>query len=533
MMMKRIACIAVTACWVSLASAQVFNPIPDVNVATTPWSRGFLLNSNVTEAANHLMLDYAVNAAWYGVAADGQTDDANAIQAAVDEALTSGRTLYIPEGTYRVDSTIFVDSNETHYTGFRWVQSPQAKLIWGGGSGQSTIACIGVDHTHWVGLTIDGNDISNSKGLAIASSDTWSAQHHLLELCRFYQFKSYGTKISNVATGTCDYVTFEQCQWWDCKNGVEIYGGARQVSFQGGSIINSSEHGIYLSDSAIDAHGLFLGVNTNADVYLPVQHGSFQMFGCMSESETIIKTSSTAGWPDSKHLPPNLLSGMNQSPNPDWPADANSIIYNSSRPLKLDACKFLGTVWIGPNSGNLVVSQVDFWNSDYPSSVGFTGANAGNRLTLGDGTLGNTARLSVGALESVVSGGNWPLGVTIYDVNDEAPRTMYFADSSPDNWGTDARRYYFRQGDIVWNMNPSTIDEAMFWGCLVSGDFASETTYANFHAWYGLDAKGQWDYTSTNATEDRTFDCDSTTVEELADVLATLLGDLQVAGITQ
>lgn len=38
-------------------------------------------------------------------------------------------------------------------------------------------------------------------------------------------------------------------------------------------------------------------------------------------------------------------------------------------------------------------------------------------------------------------------------------------------------------------------------------------------------------YTAANSTEDRSFDADATTVDELADVLATLIADLKVKGI--
>jgi len=41
------------------------------------------------------------------------------------------------------------------------------------------------------------------------------------------------------------------------------------------------------------------------------------------------------------------------------------------------------------------------------------------------------------------------------------------------------------------------------------------------------------DYTVTNGTTDRTFDADSTSTAELADILATLIADLQSLGVLQ
>ncbi len=40
-------------------------------------------------------------------------------------------------------------------------------------------------------------------------------------------------------------------------------------------------------------------------------------------------------------------------------------------------------------------------------------------------------------------------------------------------------------------------------------------------------------YTITNDTEDRTLDADSTSIDEVADVLSTLISDLQTVGVIQ
>jgi hypothetical protein len=38
-------------------------------------------------------------------------------------------------------------------------------------------------------------------------------------------------------------------------------------------------------------------------------------------------------------------------------------------------------------------------------------------------------------------------------------------------------------------------------------------------------------YTASNGTTDRTFDANSTSIDELADVIATLIADLKAAGV--
>lgn len=61
------------------------------------------------------------------------------------------------------------------------------------------------------------------------------------------------------------------------------------------------------------------------------------------------------------------------------------------------------------------------------------------------------------------------------------------------------------------------------WGDLLAGDITADT--------FNLRTKP--DYTVTNATTDRSFDADSTTIDELADVLGTLISDLITAGLLQ
>jgi polygalacturonase len=51
-----------------------------------------------------------VNVRAYGAKGDGKTDDAAAIQTAID-ALTSGGVVFFPSGVYRVESTVKLKSN--------------------------------------------------------------------------------------------------------------------------------------------------------------------------------------------------------------------------------------------------------------------------------------------------------------------------------------------------------------------------------------------------------------------------------------
>ena len=50
-------------------------------------------------------------------------------------------------------------------------------------------------------------------------------------------------------------------------------------------------------------------------------------------------------------------------------------------------------------------------------------------------------------------------------------------------------------------------------------------------AWNNLPVIPQGTYTPTNVTADRSFDANNTTIDELADVVGTIISDLQTAGV--
>lgn len=62
---------------------------------------------NNFEKVEQEFVDRGVNVKWFGAVGDGQTDDSGAIQAAID-SLVNGGLVYIPEGTYRLDSPLTI-----------------------------------------------------------------------------------------------------------------------------------------------------------------------------------------------------------------------------------------------------------------------------------------------------------------------------------------------------------------------------------------------------------------------------------------
>jgi hypothetical protein len=85
-------------------------------------------------------------------------------------------------------------------------------------------------------------------------------------------------------------------------------------------------------------------------------------------------------------------------------------------------------------------------------------------------------------LEAVYSGGNWPRGLTIYNMDKNWPARVFFYHEVP----TDARKYYFRRGDIIFKLLYAA-GAPLGWKCTASGDYSAETTAATFEPFYSLD----------------------------------------------
>ena len=79
-----------------------------------------------------LVNDGALNAQAYGAVGDGKHDDGPALQRAVDAATMMDVSLFVPNGTYAVYSSISIPISEGHGT-----RSP-LRLV-GGGTSQTSI----------------------------------------------------------------------------------------------------------------------------------------------------------------------------------------------------------------------------------------------------------------------------------------------------------------------------------------------------------------------------------------------------------
>ena len=94
-----------------------------------------------------------LNVRQFGAKGDGRADDTQAIQAAFDQ-VTSGTTVYLPKGTYRITQSLTLTGPAT---GVLIVgHGRDTKLVWGGVEGGRMLHDDGLSTSRYVGLDLDG-----------------------------------------------------------------------------------------------------------------------------------------------------------------------------------------------------------------------------------------------------------------------------------------------------------------------------------------------------------------------------------------
>ncbi|WP_170207510.1 glycosyl hydrolase family 28-related protein [Luteibacter pinisoli] len=140
----------------------------------------------------------------FGAKGDGATDDAAAIQAAINAAIPAGASVYFPKGRYLINSTVTIDltahSSEVDGKGLN---------LYGAGSGNTVI----VNGTNYVGLDVVGTMATAAlysyfKVVGIAITKTGAGTGDIgMRIA-----KSYGVYFNDVVFLTCSVgFTFTDC----------------------------------------------------------------------------------------------------------------------------------------------------------------------------------------------------------------------------------------------------------------------------------------------------------------------------------
>ncbi len=110
------------------------------------------------------VLDWEPRSDWlnvreYGAIGDGQTDDTEAIQTALNK-LENGGVLYLPPGTYRISQTLLLAQARRMEGVGVFGHGRTTRLVWHGAEGEALFHPDGVSYSYFRGIVFDGRNIA-------------------------------------------------------------------------------------------------------------------------------------------------------------------------------------------------------------------------------------------------------------------------------------------------------------------------------------------------------------------------------------
>ena len=152
-----------------------------------------------------------------GAVGDGQADDTDALQAGLT-AVTDGKTLYLPPGTYRITRTLELRGP---VVGALIVgHGRDTRLVWDGEVGGRMLWCNGVAYSRYVGLSWDGAGKA-AVGFDHASKLRFETEvRHQHEAYR--DFTGYGIRIGNEQQLASAEILYRNCLFERCGTAVAM-----------------------------------------------------------------------------------------------------------------------------------------------------------------------------------------------------------------------------------------------------------------------------------------------------------------------
>jgi hypothetical protein len=217
-----------------------------------------------------------IDARWYGVAADGSTDDSLAINTAITNTPLGGR-IELPTGVIKIDSPIYLYKPITLAgvtTSGRWDQSTNAttRLVWGGG-------------TNYLAAIIVAGQTGSPTQSSYDIVENFSLEHFTLEPETLFLSPTQavtsatgilldGSNIDHsnagfVRGGTIKEVAVRQF----ADHGFWLRGNVFDVNFYDSTSLNCYKHGLY--EERVDAGEVNIGV---------ARPGQINTFGCFFRS---------------------------------------------------------------------------------------------------------------------------------------------------------------------------------------------------------------------------------------------------------
>lgn len=233
----------------------------------------------LTKVTYSMISGAPVNAKDFGATGDGVTDDTAAIQAAIDSVQATGKAVYLPTGTYKVNDTLtIVGADQTGTTDFT---GAVVSLI---GDGQNNtvldfddFAGVGIEFKGWDGeisnLTIKNVETgiqasrANSDGIGgwtLRNINIINTTNGML-LRGVYFINSYNIRISDYTTVGIQLYTYNTtsdrtnaCNFYNCQvyNGNPIPSGCKGVYIVHGTQNNFFGLDVSGADTAIHFAGI-------------------------------------------------------------------------------------------------------------------------------------------------------------------------------------------------------------------------------------------------------------------------------------
>lgn len=508
-----------------------------VSFATnTSAKTGTATNEAMTPATTRAVTPF-LDVRWYGATGNGSTDDTTALQAAINDAVTRGWTLYAPGGTYLITSALSV-------------------------TGPLTLAGDGPFRTR----------IRNNS----TTADFFTATNVLFITIRGVEFDSTVTRTSGCLFNfsNVDHVRLENLRIVDPFkagdfNGCDIVHIVDAYLIHGGRGFNRGFW--FQSCVAVTIQRMVsnMGIQTVSNPQLQVDSGidtfmmSDSVIACQAgqggEAEAIAFTHSLS--PGS--FAPRWIRLSNVyvesgTTKPGMRVDAALSLYvsngyftSSNRGVNIEAgvdvrfsqCLFTnnqnegvrlgvtGTVDVASFDGCTFSdnSQATTNTTDGAIVGGITGSASFTDCYFGDAVIGATKKQRYGIYLSSprvsIIRPTFGTNTTGRVGGTEFPAVMIEGD-------TTNRKLTFYDTSLSWETNQvlATAHKLHVNGELeVDGALNHDGTTVGF---YGVTPVARSStYTATNVTTDRTYDANTTTLDEVADVLGTLIADLKATGL--
>ena len=503
-----------------------------------------------------------VDARDYGAVGDGSTDDTAALQAWITYLVANHRQGWLPNGTYKITSTLVAPG------GYDW-----------GITGESGSYAKIVQYTDNTPILQIGDTDSSSHSLRLEylylSYNAAQAVPNTDANCIVFMPPPSGDKSSVY------WSKFRGLTFWNGYYAMRTYTGAIQpwgcefddfvCRYMSGGFWNGTgsansgtpnnrwgRHTFYCDNAVGPMFKSWMTSLTTVDCFEFLTGANLQLITTQSGTHVEI---GTIQWEAGEWTAAGLNKPLVEFSNPVWARiDRFSVAAYDWTPTS--SIQYL----IGNSEATSGISYVDIGLLAFTASGTVSGTNFA--VSVGGTAQCNVKTVSLqSGMNLVYAGGSYaPDGLTVRDwVNHHASTALGDADHTVAVGDENIKMFktaFTASRNIVLpakggsNLCNGLYYDLIFDGAINGSNYAVIKEGANTlrtqktdkvrlrYMWRRQNTTGEWflhsavdlsdpatTYTPTNVSTDRSFDADSTTTEELADVLGTLIADLKAKGI--